>query len=61
MDQSADVFSPTPELMHFVHDEIKTPLGVVVRQWPYWVPEACQQATKEEIVWMLKEEIRTLQ
>lgn len=35
--------------MHLVHYKIKILLGVVVRQQPYQVPEACHQAIEEEV------------
>lgn len=54
VDQFADIFLSTPGLTHLVEHEIKTPLGVVVRQQPYRVPEACRQVIEEEVSHMLQ-------
>lgn len=49
VDQFDDIFTSSPGLTHLIHHEIKTPLGVVVRQWSYCVLEARCQATEEEV------------
>ncbi|KAI2646137.1 Retrovirus-related Pol polyprotein from transposon 17.6 [Labeo rohita] len=52
--QFQDVFSSQPGQTNVVHHDIKTPTGVIVRQWPYRIPEARRQAIEEEIQQMLK-------
>uniref|UniRef100_A0A8C1YTF7 Gypsy retrotransposon integrase-like protein 1 n=1 Tax=Cyprinus carpio TaxID=7962 RepID=A0A8C1YTF7_CYPCA len=52
--QFQDVFSSQPGQTHMLQHDIRTPPGVVVRQRPYRVPEACRQAIEEEIQQMLK-------
>lgn len=49
VDQFANVFNSTPRQIHLVHSlQDQYPLGVVVRQQLYRVPEAHCQATNEE-------------
>lgn len=57
VDQFADVFSSTPGLIQLLQHEIKTPLGLVVRQQPYHVPETHCQAIQEEVNRMLRDGI----
>ncbi len=45
---------PSPRKTQLVRHDIKTPPGVIVKQWPYHIPEARQQAIEEEIQQMLK-------
>ncbi|XP_053095977.1 uncharacterized protein LOC113535654 isoform X1 [Pangasianodon hypophthalmus] len=56
-DQFADGFSSVPGRTHLVQHDIKTPLGVVVRQQPYCVPAAHCQAIEEEVHQMLQDRI----
>lgn len=49
VDQYVGVFSFSPGLTLLAHHEIKNPLGVVVKQWPYWVPKAHHQAIEAEV------------
>ncbi|XP_053499839.1 uncharacterized protein LOC128619596 [Ictalurus furcatus] len=44
-------------MTQLVHHEIKTRPGVVVRQWPYRVPEARRKAIEEEVGRMLRDHI----
>ncbi|KAL1249584.1 hypothetical protein QQF64_020589 [Cirrhinus molitorella] len=46
--------SPLPRRTHVLQHDIRTPPGVIVRQRPYRVPEARQQAIEEEVQKMLK-------
>lgn len=55
VDQHADIFSTTLGLSRLVQHEIKTTLGVVVRQQPYSIPEAHCHAIEEEIIQMLRD------
>ncbi|KAI2654662.1 Retrovirus-related Pol polyprotein [Labeo rohita] len=48
------VFSSQPGQTNVVQHDIRTPPGVIVRQRPYQVPEARQQAIEEEVQQMLK-------
>ncbi|KAL1252489.1 hypothetical protein QQF64_017182 [Cirrhinus molitorella] len=52
--QSQDVFSENPGHTNLLQHDIKTPPGVIVRQRPYRVPEACRHTIEEEIQKMLK-------
>lgn len=52
MDQFTDVFSTFPRMMQLVQHEIKTRPGVLVKQWPYHIPEVCHKAIEEEVVRM---------
>ncbi|KAL0151201.1 hypothetical protein M9458_053392 [Cirrhinus mrigala] len=52
--QFSDVFSTVPGQTHVLHHDIRMPLGVIVRQRPYRVPEARRQAIEEEVQQMLK-------
>ncbi|KAI2644624.1 Retrovirus-related Pol polyprotein [Labeo rohita] len=52
--QFSDVFSPLPGRTNVLQHDIQTPPGVVVRQRPYRVPEARQQAIEDEVQQMLK-------
>lgn len=55
VDQHADIFSTTLGLSRLVQHEIKTTLGVVVRQQPYRIPETHCHAIEEEIIQMLQD------
>lgn len=44
-------------MTHLVHHEIITPLGMVVRQWTYPVPDAHRQVIKEDVGQMLQDGI----
>lgn len=55
VDQHADIYFTTPGLTHLLQHEFKT--GVVVRQWPYCVPEAHCQAIEEQVSRMLQDGI----
>lgn len=57
MDQFSDVFSTSPGMKQLVHQEIKTRPRVVLRQWPYCVPEARRKAIEEEVGRMLRDHI----
>ncbi|XP_066518865.1 uncharacterized protein [Hoplias malabaricus] len=48
-----DVFSVTPGRTQVVQHDIRTPVGVTVRQRPYRVPEARRTAIEEEVERML--------
>ncbi|KAL0176818.1 hypothetical protein M9458_029148, partial [Cirrhinus mrigala] len=52
--QFPDVFSSRPGQTNVIQHDIRTPPGVIVRQRPYRVPEACRQAIEEEVQEMLK-------
>ncbi|KAL0188186.1 hypothetical protein M9458_015285, partial [Cirrhinus mrigala] len=52
--QFGDVFSSQPGQTNVIQNDIRTPPGVIVRQRPYRVPEACRQAIEEEVQQMLK-------
>ncbi|KAL0159094.1 hypothetical protein M9458_047170, partial [Cirrhinus mrigala] len=52
--QFSDVFSSRPGQTNVIQHDIRTPPGVIVRQWPYRVPEAHRQAIEEEVQEMLK-------
>ncbi len=52
--QFSDVFSSLPGQTNVLQHDIRTPPGVIVRQRPYRVPEACRQAIEEEVQQMLK-------
>ncbi|KAL1259056.1 hypothetical protein QQF64_009633 [Cirrhinus molitorella] len=45
--QFSDVFSTRPGQTNVIEHEIRTPPGVVVRQCPYWVPEAHRTAIEK--------------
>ncbi|KAL1261442.1 hypothetical protein QQF64_006707 [Cirrhinus molitorella] len=47
-------FSTVPGQTTIIKHDIQTPPGVIVRQRPYRVPEACRQAIEEEVQQMLK-------
>lgn len=57
MDQFTNILSSTAGMTHLVHHEIITPLGMVVRQWTYPVPEAHRQVIKEDVGQMLQDGI----
>lgn len=48
-DQSGDMFSVEPSWMHILQHDIKTPLGLVIWQWPYWDLETKHQAIEAEV------------
>ncbi|KAI2645181.1 Transposon Ty3-I Gag-Pol polyprotein [Labeo rohita] len=52
--QFRDIFSDIPGQTNILSHDIRTPPGVIVRQWPYRVPESRRQAIEEEIQKMLK-------
>ncbi|KAK3535795.1 hypothetical protein QTP70_021108, partial [Hemibagrus guttatus] len=54
-DQFNNIFSAIPGLLQLVQHEIKTPPGMVVRQWPYRVLEAHRQAIEEEVERILRD------
>uniref|UniRef100_A0A9J8AFX2 Integrase catalytic domain-containing protein n=1 Tax=Cyprinus carpio carpio TaxID=630221 RepID=A0A9J8AFX2_CYPCA len=52
--QFSDVFSSVPGRTSVLQHDIKTPPGVVVKQRPYQIPEACRRFIEEEIQHILK-------
>ncbi|KAL6474770.1 hypothetical protein MHYP_G00158100 [Metynnis hypsauchen] len=53
VEQFRDVFSATPGRTQVVQHDIRTPVGVTVRQRPYRVPEARRTVIEEELGRML--------
>lgn len=50
----ANVFSETPGQTQVISHYIQTPTNVIIRQWPYRVPETRKQAIEEEVQRMHK-------
>uniref|UniRef100_A0A9J8BMN8 Gypsy retrotransposon integrase-like protein 1 n=1 Tax=Cyprinus carpio carpio TaxID=630221 RepID=A0A9J8BMN8_CYPCA len=52
--QFTNVFSPQPGRTNVLKHDILTAPGVIIRQWPYRVPEAWRHAIEEEVQEMLR-------